>query len=26
VRTYLGQIAIERSPLGGAAIVIRNIG
>jgi two-component system sensor histidine kinase PhoQ len=26
VRTYLGRLAIERSPLGGAAIVIRNIG
>jgi two-component system sensor histidine kinase PhoQ len=26
VRTYLGQLVIERSPLGGAAIVIRNVG
>ncbi|HYE37963.1 ATP-binding protein [Methylocaldum sp.] len=26
VRTYLGQLAIERSPLGGAAVMIRNVG
>jgi len=26
VRTYLGRLAIERSPLGGAAIVVRNLG
>jgi two-component system sensor histidine kinase PhoQ len=26
VRTYLGQLVIERSPLGGAAIVVRNLG
>lgn len=26
VRTYLGRLMIERSPLGGAAIVIRNVG